>query len=74
MEPHMTNNPFDNPQFRKELSDLLDEKLRPLSELEKTVKEHEEYINQQKGGGRVLMFIWTGLLGLLSGWLGSKGH
>lgn len=70
----MTNNPFDNPQFRKELSDLLDEKLKPLSELEETVKEHEKYISQQTGGGRVLTFIWMGLVSLVGGWLGSKGH
>jgi hypothetical protein len=74
MDPHMTTNPFDNPQFRKELTELLDEKLEPVAKLQEIVDEHEEYINQQKGGGRVLNFIWMGLLGLVSGWLGSKGH
>lgn len=71
MAPEHGYNPFNSPEFRKEMSDMLDTKLSPLT---KTVDEHEEYIQQQKGGGRLIHYLWTAALALLGGWFGGKGH
>jgi hypothetical protein len=63
----VTTNPFDNPQFRAELSEMFDAKLKLLNELSEKVEEHEAYINEQKGGGRVLHYLWTILIAAVSG-------
>jgi hypothetical protein len=63
----VTTNPFDNPQFRAELSEMFDAKLKLLNELSEKVEEHEAYINEQKGGGRVLHYLWTIVIAGLSG-------
>lgn len=71
MTPEHGYNPFNSPEFRKEMSDLLDSK---LSEVAVMVNEHEEYIQQQKGGGRLLNYLWTAGIGLLAGWFGGRSH
>lgn len=51
-------NPFDNQDFRQEMSTLLDEKLAPVADLKKKVEEHEKEIQRAKGGFIVLNVIW----------------
>lgn len=55
----MTSNPFDNQDFRKELSELLDEKLGPMS---RKVDEHETAINRSKGAMAGIATAWTALV------------
>jgi hypothetical protein len=69
MSPEHSYNPFNNSDFRKEMSEMFDEKLADMPEL---IREHEEYIQQQKGGGRLLSYVWTGVLAVFGGWFGSK--
>lgn len=52
-------NPFDNQDFREEMSKLLDEKLAPMAELKKKVDEHEKTIQRAKGGLVVLNIVWA---------------
>jgi hypothetical protein len=65
-------NPFDNPDFRKELAEMLDMKLEPVLELRKKVDEHDAAINRSRGAMWVLSGLWALLLSLLSGhiWFG----
>lgn len=66
---HMpTYNPFDNPDFREELSKLLDEKLLPMQELKDKVDDHERTIQRAKGGMVVLNLLWALVIGV-SEWL-----
>lgn len=55
----MTSNPFDNQEFRKELSELLDEKLNPLST---KVDNHESTINRSKGAIAAIATAWSALI------------
>ncbi len=58
-------NPFDNQDFREEMSKMLDEKLAPMSELKKKVDEHERTIQRAKGGLVVLNLLWAMVLGAI---------
>jgi hypothetical protein len=55
-------NPFDNQDFRDEMSKLLDEKLAPMAELKQKVDEHEKTIQRAKGGMVVFNLLWAMLL------------
>lgn len=58
----LTYNPFDNPEFRKELSAMFDEKVRPIMA---KVDEHERTIQRQRGA--VSLVVWlTGAWTLLT--------
>jgi hypothetical protein len=54
----MNYNPFDNQEFRQEMSKLLDEKLAPMAELKAKVDEHEKIIQRSKGGFIVINVLW----------------
>lgn len=49
-------NPFNNQDFRDEMTKLLDSKLSPLVE---KVGEHEAFIQQQKGRLGLLAGLWS---------------
>jgi hypothetical protein len=49
-------NPFNSHEFRKELAELLDEKLKPMSDL---VLEHERALQRGKGAMWLLGVLWT---------------
>lgn len=55
-------NPFNVPEFRKELSEMLDDKLSPLTT---KVAEHETILQQRRGGLLVVGGMWTGFTALL---------
>lgn len=52
-------NPFDNHEFRRELTELLDEKLQPLGEVRAQVATHEKAIQRTKGAMSVLGLLWS---------------
>lgn len=54
-------NPFNSPDFRKELSELFDEKLGPLAA---KVDKHEAAFNKGKGLAAAFAVLWTGALAL----------
>ena len=56
-------NPFDNREFRRELTELLDEKLQPIPELQRQVDNHEKSIQRTKGAMAMLSILWTMFLG-----------
>lgn len=56
------SNPFNVPEFRKELSEMLDDKLTPLMN---KVAEHETILQQRRGGLLLLGGMWTGFTALL---------
>lgn len=58
----MTSNPFDSPEFRKEMTELLDKTLGPLSA---KVDEHETAINRSRGAMIGFAAAWSGLIGIL---------
>ncbi len=68
MQATPTQNPFNNPEFRKELTELLDEKLIPIVE---KVEEHERYIQRTRGAAWLLGVLWTIAIGL-GEWLFHK--
>ncbi len=55
-------NPFNVPEFRKELSDLLDEKISPVSDV---VARHEGEIQRAKGAVRIIGLGWGLLIAAL---------
>lgn len=58
-------NPFDNPDFRAELSKMLDEKLTPLAALQAKVDEHDRTIERMKGGLAVINLLWMLIIGVV---------
>jgi hypothetical protein len=61
-------NPFNNPEFRKELSELLDEKLIPIVT---KVEDHERAIQRARGASWLLGVLWTIVMALAE-WLFHK--
>jgi hypothetical protein len=59
MTAQAASNPFDNPQFRKELRETLDEKFLPLAELTVKVEEHERLLRYGKGVIGAVLFLWS---------------
>ena len=55
-------NPFNVPEFRAELGQLLDEKLGPIVEL---VNAHEAALNRAKGARWAFAILWSGLVAVL---------
>lgn len=53
-------NPFDNQEFRKELGEMLDEKLRNLVQ---KVDEHEATIQRMRGAKWAAITLWTLIVG-----------
>lgn len=56
----MTTNPFDSAEFRKELGDMFDAKLQPITDL---VAEHERTLQRSRGAFWILGVLWTAVVG-----------
>ena len=61
-QPHY--NPFNSPEFREEMSKMFDEK---LGDVKGKVEKHDEWINQQKGAGKVIHYGLTIVVSAVSG-------
>jgi hypothetical protein len=56
-------NPFDSSEFRKELSELFDEKLGPIAAL---VAEHERTLQRSRGAMWAFGLVWTAVIGTIT--------
>lgn len=57
MDRRMVQNPFDNPEFRKEFHEA-------LAPLVTKVEEHEKVIQKGRGVMAVIGVLWAGILAL----------
>jgi hypothetical protein len=57
------NNPFSSSEFRKELGEMFDEKLGPISEL---VANHERTLQRSWGAMWAFGLLWTFVIGCIT--------